>query len=192
MKDRVARIVGGQAEEMWISTFHSMCVRILRRDIDRIGFNRNFTILDSTDQKTVIKRLVKEMNIDPKKFDPRTILGSISSAKNELKTPADFAKTANSYYEETVLKVYEAYQKELKKNQSLDFDDLIMTTIKLFQLVPEVLEYYQRRFRYVMVDEYQDTNTICVSEYDHKNICVVGDSVDLSMARGSYSKYHVF
>jgi DNA helicase-2/ATP-dependent DNA helicase PcrA len=181
MKNRVARIIGGQAEEMWISTFHSMCVRILRRDIDRIGFNRNFTILDSSDQKTVIKRLVKEMNIDPKKFDPRTILGSISSAKNELKTPADFAKTANSYYDETVLKVYEAYQKELKKNQSLDFDDLIMTTIKLLKLVPEVLEYYQRRFRYVMVDEYQDTNRaqyvlVNMMADRHKNICVVGDS----------------
>lgn len=181
MKNRVARIIGGQAEEMWISTFHSMCVRILRRDIDRIGFNRNFTILDSSDQKTVIKRLVKEMNIDPKKFDPRTILGSISSAKNELKTPADYAKTANSLYEETVHKVYEAYQKELKKNQSLDFDDLIMTTIKLFKLVPEVLEYYQRRFRFVMVDEYQDTNRaqyllVNMMADRHKNICVVGDS----------------
>ncbi|PYZ92253.1 DNA helicase PcrA [Salipaludibacillus keqinensis] len=181
MKDRVARIIGGDAESMWISTFHSMCVRILRRDIDRIGFNRNFTILDSTDQKTVIKRLVKEMNIDPKKFDPRTILGSISSAKNELKTPADFAKTTNSYYEETVHKVYEAYQKELKKNQALDFDDLIMTTIKLFKQVPEVLEYYQRRFRYVMVDEYQDTNRaqyvlVNMMADRHKNICVVGDS----------------
>ncbi|WP_416148769.1 DNA helicase PcrA [Salipaludibacillus sp. HK11] len=181
MKNRVARIIGEQAEGMWISTFHSMCVRILRRDIDRIGYNRNFTILDSSDQKTVIKRLVKEMNIDSKKFDPRTILGSISSAKNELKTPEDFAKTANSYYDETVLKVYEAYQKELKKNQSLDFDDLIMTTIKLFKLVPEVLEYYQRRFRYVMVDEYQDTNRaqymlVKMMADRHKNICVVGDS----------------
>jgi len=181
MKNRVARIIGGQAEEMWISTFHSMCVRILRKDIDRIGFNRNFTILDSSDQKTVIKRLVKEMNIDPKKFDPRTILGSISSAKNELKTPEDFAKTANGYYDETVLKVYKAYQKELKKNESLDFDDLIMTAIKLFKLVPEVLEYYQRRFRYVMVDEYQDTNRaqymlVKMMADRHQNICVVGDS----------------
>ncbi|RKL67232.1 DNA helicase PcrA [Salipaludibacillus neizhouensis] len=181
MKNRVSRIIGRQAEEMWISTFHSMCVRILRRDIDRIGFNRNFTILDSTDQKTVIKRLVKEMNIDPKKFDPRSILGSISSAKNELKTPQDFAKNASGYYEETVHKVYEAYQKELRRNQSLDFDDLIMTTIKLFKQVPEVLEYYQRRFRYVMVDEYQDTNRaqyllVKMIADKHKNICVVGDS----------------
>lgn len=181
MKDRVARIIGGEAEEMWISTFHSMCVRILRRDIDRIGFNRNFTILDSSDQQTVVKRLVKEMNIDPKKFDPRSILGSISSAKNELKTPQDYGKTASGYYEETVHKVYEAYQKELKRNQALDFDDLIMTTIKLFKQVPEVLEYYQRRFRYVMVDEYQDTNRaqymlVKMIADRHKNICVVGDS----------------
>ncbi|MCR6105584.1 DNA helicase PcrA [Salipaludibacillus agaradhaerens] len=181
MKDRVSRIIGGEAEDMWISTFHSMCVRILRRDIDRIGFNRNFTILDSTDQKSVIKRLVKEMNIDPKKFDPRTILGTISSAKNELKTPEDFGKTANGYYEDTVYNVYKAYQRELKKNQALDFDDLIMTTITLFKQVPEVLEYYQRRFRYVMVDEYQDTNRaqyvlVNMIADRHKNICVVGDS----------------
>ncbi|SER99991.1 DNA helicase-2 / ATP-dependent DNA helicase PcrA [Salipaludibacillus aurantiacus] len=181
MKDRVKSIIGSEAEDMWISTFHSMCVRILRRDIDRIGFNRNFTILDSTDQKTVIKRLVKEMNLDPKKFDPRSILGSISSAKNELKTPADYAKTANGYYEDTVHKVYEAYKKELKKNQALDFDDLIMTTIRLFKQVPEVLEYYQRRFRYIMVDEYQDTNRaqyvlVNMMADRHKNICVVGDS----------------
>ncbi|QKS70439.1 DNA helicase PcrA [Paenalkalicoccus suaedae] len=181
MKDRVANIIGGEAEEMWISTFHSMCVRILRRDIDRIGFNRNFSILDGGDQQTLIKRLVKDLNIDPKRFDPRSMLGSISSAKNELMTPKDYAKTANGYYEDTVSKVYEAYQKELKKNQSLDFDDLIMMTIRLFQQVPEVLEYYQRRFRYVMVDEYQDTNK---AQYElvkliadrHKNLCVVGDS----------------
>ncbi|UCZ53802.1 DNA helicase PcrA [Bacillus shivajii] len=181
MKERVAKIAGGQAEEMWISTFHSMCVRILRRDIDRIGVNRNFTILDGSDQQTVIKRLMKELNIDVKKFEPRSILGSISSAKNELKTPKDLEKTASGPYEETVHKVYEAYAKELKKNQALDFDDLIMTTIRLFNQVPEVLEYYQRRFRYIMVDEYQDTNhaqykLVKMIAESHENICVVGDS----------------
>ncbi|GEL08540.1 DNA helicase PcrA [Salisediminibacterium halotolerans] len=181
MKERVAKNVGPEAEEMWVSTFHSMCVRILRRDIDRIGFSRNFTILDASDQQTVLKRIVKELNIDSKKFDPRTLLGSISSAKNELKTAADYGKTANSYYEQTVQQVYEAYERELKRNQALDFDDLIMTTIKLFKQVSEVLEYYQRRFRYIMVDEYQDTNRaqyvlVNLMAERHKNLCVVGDS----------------
>ncbi|ADU28713.1 DNA helicase PcrA [Evansella cellulosilytica] len=180
MKERVARIAS-TAEEIWISTFHSMCVRILRRDIDRIGTSRNFTILDSGDQLTVIKRILKELNIDVKRYEPRSILGTISSAKNELKTPKDYEKTASGPYELTVLKVYEAYTKELKKNQALDFDDLIMTTIKLFKQVPEVLEYYQRRFRYVMVDEYQDTNRaqyvlVKMMADRHQNICVVGDS----------------
>ncbi|MDG5785946.1 DNA helicase PcrA [Evansella sp. AB-P1] len=181
MKERVARIVGGASNEIWISTFHSMCVRILRRDIDRIGVNRNFTILDGSDQLTVVKRILKELNIDTKRFEPRAILGTISSAKNELKTPKDYEKTAAGPYEKTVLQVYEAYQKELKKNDALDFDDLIMTTIKLFKQVPEVLEYYQRRFRYVMVDEYQDTNRaqyvlVKMMAERHHNICVVGDS----------------
>ncbi|WP_096438909.1 DNA helicase PcrA [Alteribacter populi] len=182
MKDRIGKIVGGSiAEDIWISTFHSMCVRMLRRDVDRIGVNRNFTILDGSDQMTVVKRLMKEQNIDTKKFEPRSILGSISSAKNELKTPKDFGKTASGPYEDTVLKVYEAYQKELKKNHALDFDDLIMMTIKLFKQVPEVLEFYQRKFQYVMVDEYQDTNRaqyilVKMLADRHKNICVVGDS----------------
>ncbi|MFA9558416.1 DNA helicase PcrA [Evansella sp. AB-rgal1] len=181
MKDRVAKIVGTTANDIWISTFHSMCVRILRRDIDRIGVSRNFTILDSGDQLTVIKRMMKELNIDVKKFEPRSIQGTISSAKNELKTPKQYEKTAAGPYENTVLKVYEAYQKELKRNDALDFDDLIMMTIRLFNDVPEVLEYYQRRFRYVMVDEYQDTNraqyTLVKMIADrHHNICVVGDS----------------
>ena len=158
MRERVSNIVGGVAEDIWISTFHSMCVRILRRDIDRIGFNRNFTILDSTDQLSVIKNILKDQNIDPKKFDPRSLLGSISSAKNELKVAEEFDKTAAGPYEEVVSKVYEEYEKRLKKNQALDFDDLIMTTIQLFKRVPEVLEFYQRKFQYIHVDEYQDTN----------------------------------
>lgn len=135
-----------------------MCVRILRRDIDRIGINRNFSILDTADQLSVIKGILKERNIDPKKFDPRSILGSISSAKNELIEPEEFAKTAGGYYDQVTSDVYTDYQKKLLKNQSLDFDDLIMTTIKLFERVPEVLEFYQRKFQYIHVDEYQDTN----------------------------------
>ncbi|WP_421383001.1 DNA helicase PcrA [Bacillus salacetis] len=181
MKDRIGNILGGVAEEIWISTFHSMCVRILRRDIDRIGFNRNFTILDSTDQLSVIKSILKDKNIDPKKFDPRSVLGSISSAKNELKTPEEFSKEAGSYYDNVVSDVYEEYQKRLRKNQALDFDDLIMTTIQLFQRVPEVLEFYQRKFQYIHVDEYQDTNRaqymlVKMMASRFQNLCVVGDS----------------
>ncbi|WP_246056188.1 DNA helicase PcrA [Alteribacter natronophilus] len=182
MKDRIGRIVEGPgAEDIWISTFHSMCVRMLRRDVDRIGVNRNFTILDGSDQQTVMKRLMKEQNIDTKKFEPRSILGTISSAKNELKTAADYGKTANGPYEDTVHKLYTAYEKELKKNHAMDFDDLIMKTITLFKKVPEVLEFYQRKFQYVMVDEYQDTNRaqyvlVQMLADRHQNICVVGDS----------------
>jgi DNA helicase II / ATP-dependent DNA helicase PcrA len=183
MKDRIGKMMGGAAEEIWISTFHSMCVRILRRDIDRLGYNRNFTILDSGDQQTVIKRILKEKNIDPKKFDPRAILGAISSAKNELITPEEYDKTAGSggYFEQKVSEVYTEYQKQLRKNQALDFDDLIMLTIQLFQRVPEVLEYYQRKFQYIHVDEYQDTNRaqymlVKLLANRLKNLCVVGDS----------------
>lgn len=181
MKERIQNLIGGAGEEIWISTFHSMCVRILRRDIDRIGFNRNFTILDATDQQSVIKGILKDKNIDPKKFDPRAILGSISSAKNELIDPEEFSKTAGGYYEQVVSDIYTEYQKRLRKNQALDFDDLIMTTIQLFKRVPEVLEYYQRKFQYIHVDEYQDTNKaqymlVKMLAARFKNLCVVGDS----------------
>ncbi|OMQ01927.1 DNA helicase PcrA [Bacillus sp. GZB] len=181
MKERVESILGPGADEIWISTFHSMCVRILRRDIDRIGINRNFSILDTADQLSVIKGILKVRNIDPKKFDPRSILGSISSAKNELIEPEEFAKTAGGYYDQVTSDVYTDYQKKLLKNQSLDFDDLIMTTIKLFERVPEVLEFYQRKFQYIHVDEYQDTNRaqyLLVKQLAARleNICVVGDS----------------
>ncbi|KIL50679.1 ATP-dependent DNA helicase PcrA [Jeotgalibacillus alimentarius] len=181
MKDRVGNILGGAAEDVWISTFHSMCVRILRRDIDRIGYNRNFTILDSTDQQSVIKRILKDKNLDPKKFDPRAILSVISSAKNELTTPEQYAKDAGSYYDQTISVVFTEYQKRLRKNSALDFDDLIMQTIHLFERVPEVLENYQRKFQYIHVDEYQDTNRaqyLLVKQLASrfKNLCVVGDS----------------
>ncbi|WP_163100824.1 DNA helicase PcrA [Peribacillus alkalitolerans] len=181
MKERIKGLMGGAAEEIWISTFHSMCVRILRRDIDRIGFNRNFSILDTTDQQSVIKQILKDKNMDPKKFDYRTILGSISSAKNELMDAEEYEKSAGQFYEKTVAEVYKEYQKRLRKNQSLDFDDLIMTTIQLFERVPEVLEYYQRKFQYIHVDEYQDTNRaqymlVKLMAARFKNLCVVGDS----------------
>ncbi|RZT16552.1 ATP-dependent DNA helicase PcrA [Fictibacillus sp. BK138] len=181
MKERVAKITGPVAEEIWISTFHSMCVRILRRDIDRIGINRNFTILDATDQLSVVKAILKDLNYDPKKYEPRGILSSISSLKNELKTASDFAKVANGHFEGVVQEVYENYEKRLRKNQALDFDDLIMTTIQLFAKVPEVLEFYQRKFQYIHVDEYQDTNRaqymlVKMLADRFRNLCVVGDS----------------
>ena len=181
MKERIRAILGGTSDDIWISTFHSMCVRILRRDIDRMGFSRNFSILDTTDQQSVIKQILKDRNMDPKKHDYRAILGSISSAKNELITPEEFAKTAVEYHTKVVSDVYTEFQKRLRKNQALDFDDLIMMTIQLFQLVPEVLEYYQRKFQYIHVDEYQDTNRaqymlvkLLASRF--RNLCVVGDS----------------
>ncbi|MGM7703510.1 DNA helicase PcrA [Pseudalkalibacillus sp. Hm43] len=181
MQNRVSAITGPAADNIWISTFHSMCVRILRRDADRIGINRNFTILDATDQLSVIKQALKDLNLDSKKFDARSILGTISSAKNELKTADDFQKVASGLFEEVAADVYEVYEKQLRKNHALDFDDLIMSTIKLFQRVPEVLEHYQRKFQYIHVDEYQDTNRaqyvlVNLLADRFRNLCVVGDS----------------
>ncbi|MDM5186804.1 DNA helicase PcrA [Bacillus sp. DX4.1] len=183
MRERIDTLVGPEAEDIWISTFHSMCVRILRRDIDRIGINRNFTILDASDQLTVVKKIMKERNIDPKKFDPRSVLSGISNAKNELLSADKYAKqiTNADPFEKLISDVYTEYQKRLLKNNSLDFDDLIMTTIHLFERIPEVLEFYQRKFQYIHVDEYQDTNRaqyILVNKLASrfKNLCVVGDS----------------
>lgn len=181
MKERVSSLLGAGGEDVWVSTFHSMCVRILRRDVDYIGYDRNFTILDSSDQLTLMKRILKELNIDPKKFDPRSILGQISQAKNELKTPADYAALQGSLFEDITAKCYEAYQKELRNNQSMDFDDLIMNTIRLFKEHPESLTYYQRKFQYIHVDEYQDTNhaqytLVNLLAAGFRNLCVVGDA----------------
>lgn len=181
MKERIGAIMGESAQNVWISTFHSMCVRMLRRDIDRLGYNRNFTILDTTDQLSVIKNILKELNIDSKKFDPRAILGAISNAKNELVDADEYEKSAAGYYEKVVSDVYKEYQRRLRRNSALDFDDLIMVTIQLFERVPEVLEYYQRKFHYIHVDEYQDTNRaqytlVKLLAARFKNLCVVGDS----------------
>ena len=181
MKDRVRKLVGPESEYMWVSTFHSMCVRILRRDIEQIGYSRNFTIIDSSDQLSVMKQILKNLNIDPKQYDPRAMIGQISNRKNELITPKQAIETANNYFEKQVATIYDAYQKMLRKNQVLDFDDLIMETIHLFQRVPEVLQYYQRRFQYIHVDEYQDTNhaqyyLVKQLASRFQNICVVGDS----------------
>lgn len=181
MKARVEQLVGEEAQVIWMSTFHSMCVRILRRDADRIGIERNFTIIDPTDQKSVIKDVLKNENIDSKRFEPRMFIGAISNLKNELKTPEDAQKEANDYHSQMVATVYKGYQRQLSRNEALDFDDLIMTTINLFERVPEALEYYQNKFQYIHVDEYQDTNKaqytlIKLLANKFKNLCVVGDS----------------
>lgn len=182
MKDRIARLVGGVAEDIWISTFHSMCVRILRRDIDRIRYDRSFSILDASDQLTAIKQVLKELNLDPKKYEPRTLLGMISNHKNELRTAKDAAALVGSNpYERIISDVYTAYEKKLKQNNVLDFDDLIMKTIHLFHEAPDVLAFYQKKFKYIHVDEYQDTNRaqytlVKLLAQAHENLCVVGDS----------------
>jgi DNA helicase-2/ATP-dependent DNA helicase PcrA len=181
MRERVERLVGAAAADIWVSTFHAMCVRILRRDIQRLGFTSNYAIFDTDDQLTLIRQCLKELNLDPKRFDPRGVLSAISAAKNELITPEKYEEKVADYYQQTVSRVYTLYQKKLKSNNALDFDDLIMTTIRLFREAPDVLEYYQNRFMYIHVDEYQDTNhaqyVLCKLLADkHKRICVVGDS----------------
>lgn len=184
MRERIDSILGsGTGERMWVSTFHSMCVRILRRNIDRIGFTKSFSILDTSDQLTVIKNVLKELNLDPKQYPPRAMLGTISNAKNECITTEQYRAHINEQnpYEKTVADVYDSYTRRLQQNQSLDFDDLIMVTLQLFKQVPDVLEYYQHKFQYIHVDEYQDTNNAqyqLVNQLAAKfnNLCVVGDS----------------
>ncbi|WP_153722242.1 DNA helicase PcrA [Sporosarcina cascadiensis] len=184
MRDRIDGLLGaGSGERMWVSTFHSMCVRILRRNVDRIGLSKNFTILDSADQLTAVKRVLKELNLDPKQHDPRAMLGTISNAKNECIDAEEFRKNCNPQnpYERTVADIYERYTKKLRQNQSMDFDDLIMMTLVLFERVPDVLEFYQNKFQYIHVDEYQDTNNaqyrlVKMLASKFRNICVVGDS----------------
>ncbi|MDA8351647.1 MAG: DNA helicase PcrA [Firmicutes bacterium] len=181
MKERIHRLAGPEAEEIWISTFHSMCVRMLRRDVDRIGISRNFTILDSSDQLTVMKQILKEKDLDPKQFSPRALLNRISNAKNHLWSAQDLKERAENYTDEIAAQVYEAYQDKLRTNQSLDFDDLLLETVRLFQQVPQVLDHYQKKFQYIHVDEYQDTNRVqymlvkMLADH-HRNLCVVGDS----------------
>ena len=184
MRERIDGLLGaGTGERMWVSTFHSMCVRILRRNIDQIGYAKTFTILDTADQLTAIKQVLKELNLDPKQYEPRTMLGAISDAKNECIDEKQYREQMNNQnpYERKIADVYEAYAKKLRQNQSLDFDDLIMKTLVLFKKAPEVLEFYQNKFHYIHVDEYQDTNNaqyqlVNLLAEKHKNLCVVGDS----------------
>ena len=181
MKERVSQLVGSQAEEMWVSTFHSMCVRILRRDIELLGFQRSFTICDPSEQQTAMKRILKKLDIDNEKYDYRMILNSISQAKNDLEDVEEFNKKYTGYVEQIIGKCYREYQKELAKSMTLDFDDLIMLTVQLFQKHPKTLQYYQQKFQYIHVDEYQDTNhaqyrLVTMLAKKFKNICVVGDA----------------
>ncbi|WP_278955634.1 DNA helicase PcrA [Lactobacillus apis] len=181
MREREQKLLGPAANDIWMSTFHALCVRILRRDSDKIGYGRNFSIADSAEQMTLVKHIEKELNINPKMYEPRGILSAISNAKNDLLTPQAFEDSAASPFEKMAAKVYQEYQKRLKHDQIMDFDDLIMQTLVLFKKDPEVLHYYQNKFRYMLVDEYQDTNQ---AQYElchelaaqYKNICVVGDA----------------
>lgn len=181
MKERISNLVSYGSEGIWVTTFHSTCVRILRRFIDRIGFDTNFTIYDADDQKTLMKEVCRRLEIDTKRYKEKAFLGVISAAKDELIGPEEFAVNAmGDYGKEMQALVYREYQKALRENNALDFDDLIFDAVKLFQADPEVLSYYQERFRYIMVDEYQDTNTaqfqlIRLLADKYKNLCVVGD-----------------
>ena len=181
MRERVDKIVGFGSESIWVSTFHSMCVRILRRYIDRLVYDTNFTIYDTDDQKTLMKDVCKMLQIDTKIYKERMFLSEISSAKDELVTPEEYElNAAGDYVKGKVAQVYKEYEKQLKANNALDFDDLLLKTVQLFQTQVDVLDYYQERFRYIMVDEYQDTNTvqfqlIRLLAQKYKNLCVVGD-----------------
>ncbi len=181
MRERVDRIVRYGSESVWVSTFHSACVRILRRYIDRLGYDTNFTIYDTEDQKTVMKDVCRRLELDPKLYKERAVLSVISNAKNEYISPNEFQLQARGDFRmEKMAQAYLEYQKELKKNNALDFDDLLVKTVELFQSCPDVLESYQERFRYIMVDEYQDTNTvqfklISILAKKYHNLCVVGD-----------------
>ena len=159
MRDRVDNLVQSGAGSVWVSTFHSCCVRILRRFIDYLDYENNFSIYDSDDQKALIKQLIKKMDLDTRQFRERLLMGTISEAKNELISPEEFMKSAEGNWRmKKEAEVYQAYQKELKKSNALDFDDLIFKTVDLFRVNAQVLEHYQDRFRYILVDEYQDTN----------------------------------
>lgn len=195
MRERVNNIIEYGAGSIWVSTFHSTCVRILRRFIDHLGYDNAFTIYDSDDQKSLMKDICKQLNIDTKKYKERTFLNAISSAKDELKTPEQYADEVSKEYNKKIFgRVYKEYQKRLKQNNALDFDDLIMLTVQLFRQNAEILNHYQERFPFILVDEYQDTNTaqftllsLLASRY--QNLCVVGDD-DQSIYRFRGANIH--
>ena len=182
MKTRIEALIGNVANEMWVGTFHSICVKILRRYIDRIGYQNSFIIFDTSDQRTLVKQCLKELNIDDKLFTDRSVLAEISNAKNEMLTPTQYLARANGEYRKVkIAEIYSLYQKKLKENNSLDFDDIINFTINILTENPDILEYYSDKFNYVLVDEYQDTNKaqftlITLLSARHGNITVVGDN----------------
>ena len=193
MRERVDALVGYGSEDIWISTFHATCSRILRRHIDLLGYDRNFTIYDASDQKSLMKEVLKEMKIDTKQFPERSVMSEISSAKNEYKSPLDYRNEYGSNFRnQRIADIYEHYQKRLKENNALDFDDLLVKMVDLFQTNPDVLEHYQDRFQYIMVDEYQDTNTVqfllvSLLAKKYRNLCVVGDDdQSIYKFRGAY------
>ena len=181
MRERVDHLLGADASDIWVSTFHALCVRILRRDAEKIGFNRAFTIASPSEQRTLMKHILADLNVDSKRYDPRSILGNISNAKNDLVTVEELKKDAKTPVEQITAQAYERYQKELHKDSAMDFDDLIMQTTILFQTSPETLAYYQKKFQYIHVDEYQDTNEaqyrlVNMLAARFHNLCVVGDA----------------
>ncbi|MBR0399010.1 MAG: DNA helicase PcrA [Eubacterium sp.] len=180
MRERVDRLVGFGSDQIWVATFHATCARILRRHIDRIGFTSNFAIYDTDDSRQVMKTVIKQLELNPKVYKERGLLAKISAAKNELITPDAFEEQAKRWEEKQIAAAYRQYQEILHRNNALDFDDLLVKTVELFRREPEVLDYYQERFRYILIDEYQDTNTaqfalvkLLASKY--RNLCVVGD-----------------
>ena len=181
MRDRVCAMVGEGGERIWVTTFHSTCMRILRRHIDRLGYDINFTVYDSDDQKTVMKNVCKKLNIDTKSYKEKTLLNAISGAKDNLITAAEYSlETFGDFTKIVIARAYKEYQDQLKKSNAVDFDDIIMLTVQLFKENPEILEFYQDRFKYISVDEYQDTNKaqfelIRLLADKYRNLCVVGD-----------------
>jgi len=181
MKERVLKLLEEENRFMWVSTFHSACVRILRHDIEKIGYDKNFVIYDTSDGQVLVKDCLRELNINERDFSPKKVLATIGRAKDNLQSPEEFiALSDGSFSDEQIGRVYRLYQKKLKSNNALDFDDLILKTVQLFSQAPEVLDFYQNKFRYVLVDEYQDTNTpqyklVHLLSKNHRNLCVVGD-----------------
>ena len=181
MRSRVAKLIGPVAEKMWVSTFHSACVRILRRDAHRLGYGPSFTIYDQQDAVRLATYVLKDLNVDPKKFPPRSVHATISAAKNDLVDVATYQARASNIYERKIGEIYAEYQKRLLAASAMDFDDLLLQTVHLLHTEPEVLQHYQRRFKHILVDEYQDTNRaqneiVLLLGSQHGNVTVVGDS----------------
>ncbi|WP_192811214.1 DNA helicase PcrA [Caloramator australicus] len=180
MKERVMSLVGDKAQHMWISTFHSACVRILRNDIERLGYGKNFVIYDTSDQEKIIKQVLKELDLSEKVYPPKEMLGKIGSLKDQLIDPKEYLRMSNDFRSKKIAEIYSLYQRKLKINNALDFDDIIFKTIELFKNHEDVLKHYQKKFKYILVDEYQDTNRaqyelVNLLAKEHRNLCVVGD-----------------